>query len=46
MVAQLIESLSNQRALFEAQIQLIDEQIQAIEALRDELIRQIDDNEE
>jgi len=46
MVAQLIESLSNQRALFEAQIQLIDEQIQAIEALRDELIRQIDENEE
>ena len=43
---QLIESLIDQRASHEAQIQRINEQIQDIEALRDELIGLLDDNEE
>jgi hypothetical protein len=42
----LIASLIDQRASHEAQIQRINEQIQDIEALRDELIGLLDENEE
>lgn len=42
---QLIQSLIDQRASHEAQIQQINEQIQDIESLRDELISLLDENE-
>ena len=43
---QLIQSLIDQRASHEAQIQQINEQIQDIESLRDELISLLDTNKE
>ena len=44
IVSQLIGSLVNQRALFESQIEAINEQIQGLQQLQDELNRQFEDN--
>jgi hypothetical protein len=44
IVSQLIGSLVNQRALFEGQIEAINEQIQGLQQLQEELNRQFEDD--